>query len=364
VLTLNEQGESIETTTEVSVDFDTISISKNNTEPEPLNDTKDRNIEVVEENENDSIPPEFRQPVKVLGAESKGFNPNISKNLFKENNEDELNWEDKELVLPVININNNDVTSKPESRSFGKGDNLTDLTFKPSNNPVKNIHILDVYLPSVDINVELLLPNVEMSPPILDRQSPFKNEFLDFASNNKIQKIKLKTAIYKKLEDDKNMPNIENHNGVKIYSKPKYVNFIEPYTNKVVKGMKTQNKIILPSLNDSWKFKGTDSKAYAINEGLHRANLREGWCGKLISVSLDNEVYFWSVINTEPQLEVLKNIDDILDEKSFDVNMLNKFNIDDYEIIISCFDKKINGELPFYSPYILYALSGQNLKIE
>lgn len=198
-------------------------------------------------------------------------------------------------------------------------------------------------------------------------------EVASSASRNPIHKKIMKLPIIQ--SDDKpyiqfdvdpiktNDSYIIDTNDLKIFIKPEYAVFFEPYTNDVILGLKTQDGIILPSIENSWKFKGIKSKVFSSEIDSYKLTFQRGWCGQVASLVLDEKQYFWSVINTDPPIEEIKVIDDLLDEHTeITDEQIEKLNISNLEVEIICYDSKINGDLPFYSPYILYALSGATLK--
>ena len=147
---------------------------------------------------------------------------------------------------------------------------------------------------------------------------------------------------------------------VRVYEKPSYVKFIEPYTNETVNAimdLENNNYFVTPSLDDGWKLKNVSKNIYPLEGNLYRLSSFSGWCGVIAKVEYDLDTYIWSISSTEPSIEILKNVDNVLDQGMFESSDFDDLEGVNIGAFVACFDSKINGELPFYSPYIMYALS-------
>lgn len=145
-----------------------------------------------------------------------------------------------------------------------------------------------------------------------------------------------------------------------IPQKPTYIKFIEPYTNEIINGLMdvdNNNYFVTPSLEDGWKLQSVQSSFYPLKENRFRLDSFKGWCGLIARVDYELETYIWSVLNTEPQIDILREIDDVFDSQVFVEADFDRFEGAEIKAWVSCFDSRINGELPFFSPYILYSLS-------
>ena len=121
--------------------------------------------------------------------------------------------------------------------------------------------------------------------------------------------------------------------------------------------------LIYSSGSDVADFSHFHPTLLSYDEGKYRADVYPGWCSPFVMVDYDGELHAWFPKISSPMLTEMKKIDDLIENREVMLAIRNEQNekINDISAIVVCFDKKINGVLPFQSNYIYDAISYKNL---